>query len=322
VKFYSAVDDVPAGFGPSAVTIGKFDGVHTGHRAVLDRLRSAAAADSLVSVVVTFDRHPLGLLRPDLCPAALTGNAQKVELLEATGVDATLMLEFDEALSALTPTEFVETILVDALHARIVLVGADFRFGHHGAGTVQSLRELGSTHGFEVVLVDDVLDGSGHRASSTLIREMLTRGDIRGATRLLGYQPTLRSEVVHGHERGRVLGYPTANLTRTPEGYLPADGVYAAWLTVDGEKYPAAVSVGTNPTFGDLEHRQVEAHVIDADLDLYDRVVTLSFVDFIRGMVKFDSAGALAVQMGDDERVIRDVLAADAARPESAASVD
>lgn len=318
MKFFSDVRHVPSGFGPSAVTIGKFDGVHAGHRAVLAALITVAADSSLSSVVVTFDRHPLELLRPDLCPDALTGNAQKIELLEATGIDATLMLEFDEALSALTPREFVEQILVGALHAQLILVGADFRFGHHGAGTVASLRELGAEFGFEVILIDDVTDGAGHRASSTLIREMLSRGDVRGATTLLGHLPTLRSEVVHGHERGRALGYPTANLTRNPQGFMPSDGVYAAWLTVDGVTYPAAVSIGTNPTFGDLGHRQVEAHVLDADLDLYDRIVTVSFVEFIRGMHKFDSAEELALQMGDDERRIRVVLGADSARAESA----
>jgi riboflavin kinase/FMN adenylyltransferase len=300
--------DVPADFGPTAVTIGKFDGVHAGHRAVIERLRSVAVERGLATAVVTFDRHPLALLRPELCPPSLVSNAQRLELLASTGVDAVLMLTFDRALSDLSADEFVTSILVDALRARVVLVGADFRFGAGGRGTVDTLVELGRVHGFDVVVIADIEPDGHRRVSSTWIRELLEDGRVREAAGLLGSLPTLRAMVVHGAQRGRTLGYPTANLSRDVEGHVPADGVYAAWLTFDGVRYPAAVSVGNNPTFGGVPEKQVEAHVLDQSLDLYDRVVEVSFVDYVRGMVKFSGADELAAQMRSDEQRIREVL--------------
>lgn len=307
MQVYSSIPAVPSAFGPSVVTIGKFDGVHTGHRAVLSRLHEIAAERGLQSVVVTFDRHPLSLLDPANCPEPLVSNVQKVELLAAAGVDATLMLAFDRALSDLPPEQFVESILEGALDARVVLVGADFRFGAKGAGDVAMLRELGEQLGFEVELIGDIAP-DGRRVSSTWIRELLAEGRVVEAGALLGRLPSIRSVVVHGQQRGRTLGYPTANLSPLLEGYIPADGVYAAWLTVDGARYPAAVSIGNNPTFEGVPDKQVEAHVIDETLDLYDETVELSFVEFVRGMRKFSGPDALAEQMGADERWIRDVL--------------
>lgn len=300
--------EIPADFGPSAVTIGKFDGVHAGHRTVLRQLLDVAGRRSLTPAVVTFDRNPLSLLAPEKCPVPLVSNAQKLELLAAAGIEATLMLEFDRALSQLPPEDFVRSILVDGLHAKAVLVGADFRFGAKGAGNVDVLRELGGKAGFEVLVVEDVAPDGQRRASSTWIRELLAEGRVVEAADLLGSLPSIRSVVVHGEQRGRTLGYPTANLSPEVEGYIPADGVYAAWLTVDGTRYPAAVSIGNNPTFEGVPDKQVEAHVIDEALDLYDNTVELSFVEFIRGMRKFSGADALAEQMGLDERWIRDIL--------------
>lgn len=315
--------EVPEGFGPSVVAIGKFDGVHSGHRAVIDRARvDAAEADARV-VAVTFDRNPLALLRPEICPDSLVGVQQKLDLLAQTGVDATLLLTFDRALADLSAREFVEHVLVGALGVRIVMVGADFRFGRGGAGDPGLLRELGAEFGFEVDVVDDVraID-AGRRVSSTWVRELLTEGDVAGAARILGRPHAVRGEVVHGLKRGRELGFPTANLAADLEGFVPAEGVYAGWLVDAGAadvgrrgdarrsiRYPAAISVGTNPTFDDVHARQVEAYVLDeTDLDLYGHTVEIEFVSRIRGMVAFEGIGPLIEQMTDDVALVREEL--------------
>jgi riboflavin kinase / FMN adenylyltransferase len=308
MRTFTTLSDIPADFGPSAVTIGKFDGVHEGHRAMVHRLRTTAAARGLASVVVTFDRNPLSLLRPEVCPEPLVSTEQKLELLAATDPDATLVLTFDRSLADETPEEFVRTVLVEPLAAAVVLVGADFRFGSKGAGSVETLIELGAVHGFEVLVVDDVTAVDDRRVSSSWIRELLSEGRVAEAARLLGAPHTIRGTVVHGHQRGRLLGYPTANLSREVDGFVPADGVYAAWLTARDIRYPAAVSIGNNPTFEGIVDRQIEAHAIDASFDIYDEVVDVSFVEFIRGMRKFPGPDELAVQMGADEAQIRAIL--------------
>ncbi|WP_230671326.1 bifunctional riboflavin kinase/FAD synthetase [Rathayibacter sp. Leaf248] len=297
-----------AGIGPSAVTIGKFDGVHSGHRAVIGTLHERARERGLAAVVVTFDRNPLSVIAPEKCPPALVGNEQKLELLAGTGVDATLLLTFDEEFRSWTPREFVQRILVDALEARVVLVGSDFRFGARGAGDIDLLRTLGAEHGFEVELIDDVRPEHGRRVSSTWIRELLADGDVEHATRLLGHEPVVRGVVVHGAKRGRELGFPTANLSPESQGLIPADGVYAGRLTVEGRTYPAAISVGSNPTFVGVPPKQVEAFVLDQTLDLYDRVVDVAFVSRIRGMVAYEGVEPLIRQMNDDVSRVRVVL--------------
>ncbi len=227
--------DVPEGFGPSVVAIGKFDGVHSGHRAVIDRARVDAATGGARVVAVTFDRNPLALLRPEICPDDLIGVHQKVQLLAETGIDATLVLRFDRALADLTAREFVQRVLVDALGVRTVMVGSDFRFGRGGAGDPDMLRELGRELGFDVDVVDDVRAiGAGRRVSSTWIREVLAEGDVETAAKLLGRPASVWGEVVHGLKRGRELGFPTANLSPELEGFVPADGVYAGWLIDEG----------------------------------------------------------------------------------------
>lgn len=297
-----------AGVGPSAVTIGKFDGVHSGHRAVIGTLHDRARERGLAAVVVTFDRNPLSVIAPDKCPPALVGNEQKLELLAGTGVDATLLLTFDEAFRSLSPEEFVQQVLVDALEARVVLVGSDFRFGARGAGDIGLLRSLGEVHGFEVELIDDVRPEHGRRVSSTWIRELLAEGDVEHATRLLGHEPVVRGLVVHGAKRGRELGFPTANLSPESQGLIPADGVYAGRLTAQGRTYPAAISVGSNPTFIGVPPKQVEAFVLDETLDLYDQVVDVAFVSRIRGMVAYEGVEPLIRQMNDDVARVRTVL--------------
>lgn len=308
MRTFAGIDEVPAGFGPSAVTIGKFDGVHQGHRAVIGKLREVAGAGGLRSVVVTFDRNPLALLAPDRCPEALVSVRQKLGLLATTGVDAALVLPFDRALAGLAPEAFVRQVLVDALGARAVLVGADFRFGARGAGDVALLERLGDELGFSVELIDDVRPEGGRRVSSTWVRELLAEGDVRHAAELLGHAPTVSGIVVHGAARGRELGFPTANLSPESEGLIPADGVYAGWLTDAGTRYPAAISVGNNPTFEGVPRKQVEAYVLDRELDLYDRMVEVEFVDRIRGMIAFDSIDALISRMHTDVAVAREML--------------
>lgn len=308
MQFYSSLDGIPDDFGPSAVTIGKFDGVHSGHRAVISELLAMAGPLGLVPTVVTFDRHPLAFLNPAAAPENLISNEQKVERLSDAGVEATLMLAFDETFSAQQPEEFVKSVLVDALHAKLVFVGSDFRYGNRGAGTVETLRADGERFGFEVRLVDEVRATEGRRASSTWIREALAEGDIEEATEVLGTRPAVRSVVVPGERRGRELGYPTANLRPHPEGLIPADGVYAGWLTVDGITYPAAISIGNNPTFAGVPERQVEAYVLDEDIDLYGRTVELAFVRRLRGMARFDTIDELVVQLGRDVDDTRSAL--------------
>jgi riboflavin kinase/FMN adenylyltransferase len=314
VKVFGSVEEIPDGFGPSAVTIGKFDGVHTGHRAVIDRLRSVAAERGLTSAVITFDRNPLELLAPDKCPASLVSNRQKLQLLAETGIDATLMVAFDRALADLPPEEFVHRILVDRLHAAVVLVGSDFRFGARGAGDVALLRELGERYGYTVELIDDVRPEHGRRVSSTWIRELLADGDVGHAAELLGTVPTVRGVVVHGAARGRELGFPTANLSPESEGLIPADGVYAGWLTDDdGSRYPAAISVGNNPTFEGVPQKQVEAYVLDRELDLYGHTVDVAFSERIRGMVAYAGIEPLIAQIAADVEQARRILTAERA---------
>jgi riboflavin kinase/FMN adenylyltransferase len=308
VQIFRSTTEVPSDFGPTAVAIGKFDGVHSGHREVIAELIAVASVQNLVPAAVTFDRNPLSLLRPELCPEPLVSNDQKLDLLADAGLAATLMLTFDRAFADLDPEVFVHSILVDALHAQVVFVGSDFRFGAKGSGTVETLREFGERWGFTVTVVGDVLGDGERRASSTWVRELLAEGRAREATALLGYEPSIRSVVVHGAKRGREMGYPTANLAPAIEGFIPRDGVYAAWLTVDGNRYGAAVSIGNNPTFDGVPDKQVEAHVLDEDLDLYDKVVDVSFVEYIRPMSKFSGMDELVVQMNLDEQQIRAIL--------------
>lgn len=304
--------EIPAGFGPSAIAIGKFDGVHRGHRAVIERLRADAAATGARAVVVTFDRNPLALLDPQSCPPSIVDVDRKLELLAELEPDATLLLAFDETLAATAADDFVRMFLVEALGVHSVLVGRDFRFGRGGAGTVQTLRELGAQHGFAVRIIDDVhLDGAERRVSSSWIRELLAGGDIERAARALGRPVEVRGEVVNGLKRGRELGFPTANVLPAGEIVVPADGVYAGWLhdRTSGERHPTAISVGTNPTFDDVHSRQIEAHVIDRDdLDLYGHDVAVEFVARLREMTAFAGLDALKQQIAADVDAARAVL--------------
>ena len=307
MQVFTGIESVPAGFGPSAVSIGKFDGLHTGHRVVIEDLL-ALAGDDLVPVVVTFDRNPLELLRPDKSPPPLVGLDQKLELLESVGVAATVVLRFDEELASLEPEAFVDRVLLGRLRTRRLLVGDDFRFGHFGRGDVALLERLGAERGFAVRVQQQVTQAS-RRVTSTWIRELLGTGAIEEASVLLGRPPAVRGEVVHGAHRGRELGYPTANLAQRSDGMIPADGVYAGRL-VDRSldppvSYPAAISVGSNPTFEGVPPKQVEAYVLDETLDLYGHVVDVEFRHRIRGQVAYEGIEPLIAQIALDVSRVR-----------------
>ena len=304
----TALDQVAGGFTGSAVTIGKFDGIHLGHQKLIQELSSAAQEHAIQSVVVTFDRHPDALLKPGHAKLPLIGPKQKHDLIEAQAADILVTLPFDDKLAQLDPKQFVQLILVDGLRAKIVLVGEDFRFGNKGAGDVDLLRELGQQLGFEVrVVSSELLDGV--KISSSAIREALDRGDVTTANKMLGHVHSCVGMIEHGLKIGRSIGFPTANMARDCEGYLPLDGVYAGWLVVDEHRYPAAHSVGINETFQAVP-RLVESHILDRDdVDLYDKIVTLEFIEFIRPAAKFNGVEDLVEEINRDLAKIRTVLA-------------
>ena len=299
--------EVPEDFAETVVTIGKFDGVHLGHQALLTRTVDLAEENLFAAVVLTFDRHPDALLNPAACKLPLIGPAQKAVLLTEAGIDATLTLNFDEALAAMSPTEFVQQILVNALKAKVVVVGEGFRFGNKGSGTVETLRELGSKLGFRVFVIPQVTIG-GESVSTTRVRELLDQGKVVAAAALLGRNHITTGIIEHGLKIGRTIGFPTANMSRDCEGFLPLDGVYAGWLYVDDEKYPAAHSVGINETFQAVP-RLVESFVLDRyDLDLYGKTVTLEYVEFIRPAAKFDGVESLVAEINRDIEKILKIL--------------
>lgn len=293
--------------GSTAVTIGKFDGIHRGHLALISALKEAANEHNLKSVLVTFDRHPDALLNPGNLKWPLIGPHQKAALVAEAGLDALLTLTFDEVLAQQSAQEFVQKTLVDGLQAKLVIVGEDFRFGAGGAGDVSLLHELGRQLGFEVRVISSATE-AGLKVSTSAIRELLDLGNVSKAARFLGRVHTTVGVVEHGLKIGRTIGFPTANMSREAEGYLPLDGVYAGWLVADGQRYPAAHSVGINETFQAVP-RLVESHVLDRkDLDLYDKVVTLEYVDFVRPSAKFDGVDALVAEINRDLEKIRNIL--------------
>jgi riboflavin kinase/FMN adenylyltransferase len=304
---WSSIGEVPEDLGPTVVSIGKFDGIHLGHRALMKVAVEQAEALGAASAVITFDRHPLTLLNPAALKLPLIGAHQKAKLIQAAGIDALLTLPFDEALSQLTATEFVENILVKTMNAKVVVVGVDFRFGKGGAGTPDLLAELSLIHGFTLHIVPPVMV-NGERVSSSLVRELLDAGNVERVTSLLGRRHETTGLVEHGLKLGRQLGFPTANMSRNSEGYLPLDGVYAGWLYSDGVRYPAALSIGINDTIQAVP-RLMEAHVLNRkDLDLYDKTVTVEYVAFVRPSVKFSGIETLIAAIQADCHKIQGIL--------------
>jgi riboflavin kinase/FMN adenylyltransferase len=316
MRVWRSLDEVAPDLGRTVVTIGNFDGVHLGHQHVVSRAREVADQLGLDHVVaVTFDPHPIAVLRPEHAPPTLTDMDERVEILHRAGVDDVLVVPFSREIADWAPERFVQEILVDALHAGAVVVGANFRFGRRAAGDVSTLRELGAVHGFTAEGI--ALDGGPQVWSSTYVRTCLAAGDVEGAAEALGRPVSVRGTVQRGDQRGRELGYPTANVpTRTTA--VPADGVYAGWLRVlsdasgrsaAGESMPAAISVGVNPTFAGERSRRVESYVLDRDdLELYDCEVEVVFVKRLRGMLRFDSVDELLTAMRGDVEQAREVL--------------
>jgi riboflavin kinase / FMN adenylyltransferase len=305
VQRWQGLEDVPEDWGSSVVTIGVFDGVHRGHQRIVSAAAQAGAELGAPVVVITFDPHPAEVTRPGSQPPLLGPIRRRAGLLAAAGADAVCVLPFTYEFSQLGPDEFVRAVLVDRLHARRVVVGENFRFGHRAAGDVALLAELGEKYDFGAEGVPLLTDG-GVIISSSRIRARLADGDVEGANRDLGRPHRVEGVVVRGQQRGRALGFPTANLEAPSRTVVPADGVYAGWLARldagghEAERWPAAISVGTNPTF-DGRERTVEAYALDRDdLDLYGVHVAVDFVARLRGMVRYESAAALAEQMGHD----------------------
>lgn len=329
----------PSGWGRSVVTIGVFDGVHRGHQATIGYTVDRARALGLRSVVMTFDPHPSEVVRPGSHPAVLTEPARKAELVEALGIDVLCVVPFTPEFSRLPAEAFAHDVLVDSLHAAVVVVGENFRFGHRAAGDVALLRRLGRSFGFEVEgtpLVGDGEPGSasdGPVFSSTYIRACVDAGDVTAAAAALGRPHRVEGVVVRGDQRGRELGFPTANLLCGRYAAVPADGVYAAWLVRGGPAWPggasrpgrasqpggasqpgeqrlaAAVSIGTNPTFSGRE-RRVEAYALDFSGDLYGERVSLDFVAHLREQRRYDTVEPLVAQIHEDIDRTRESLAA------------
>lgn len=295
----------PAG---SIVTIGVYDGVHLGHRALLSRVTAMATDLGSRSVVVTFDPHPATVVRPDSAPKLLTGLDQRLELLASTGLDLTLVIRFDEDRSKESAEDFVREVLADCLRTRAVVVGHDFHFGHRRGGNVPLLQAMGAELGFDVLGLTLVPDpDEGQVVSSTRVRDLLATGRVAAAAALLGRPHEVRGVVEKGDERGRELGFPTANVAVAGEILLPADGVYAGWYQrPDGSLVPAAINLGRRPTF--YEHATeslLEAHLLDFSGDLYGEPARVRFVERLRDEVRFEDAEALVAQMHADVAAVR-----------------
>ena len=288
----------------AVITIGAYDGVHRGHRAVISEVKQLAIERSCRSVVVTFDRHPASIVRPESAPKLLTDLDQKLELLAATGVDATVLVRFDEQQSFESATDFVERVLVQCLATRTVVVGADFHFGRHRSGNVALLRELGATNDFDVYPRELVprSDGVDEPISSTAIRRALAGGQVELASEMLGHAFEVRGSVVQGDQRGRLLGFPTANVEVSNQICVPADGVYAGFYErPDGSSHPCAINLGRRPTFYEhADHSLLEAHLLDFSDDLYGEKARVRFTHFLRSERKFDGIDALVVQLKQD----------------------
>jgi riboflavin kinase/FMN adenylyltransferase len=313
---WRGIDAAPRGWGRSVLTIGVFDGVHTGHQATIGHAVQRAHELDLPSVVLTFDPHPSEVVRPGSHPAMLTAPLRKAELIEQLGIDVLCVQPFTLDFSRLSAEQFVHDLLVEHLHVAVVVVGENFRFGHRAAGDVELLTKLGARFGFAVEPAP-LVTSDGVIFSSTYVRACVDAGDIETAAIVLGRPHRVEGVVVRGDRRGTQLGFPTANLLTARYTAVPGDGVYACWLIRDGhrlgspsggnQRLPAAVSIGTNPTFSGQE-RRVEAYVLDFDGDLYGERLALDFVAHLRPMLTFDGVPALVEAIEDDVKRTRAVL--------------
>lgn len=291
----------------TAVAIGVFDGVHRGHRSVLEPLVALADDRGLAVAALTFDPHPLEIVAPERAPRLLSTVGQRIEALAGVGADIVGVLPFEQ-VRTMEPEVFADDVLRGRLNARVVAVGADFRFGRDRGGDIATLNTVGSQAGYDVVVVDLVDDSGDEPISSTRIRTLLAEGDVTTAAELLGGAYELCGIVVEGDRRGRTIGFPTANLAVDDRMAVPADGVYAAWAVVNDVTHPAVVNIGNRPTF-EGARRSIEAHLLDFEGDLYGRGVALRFVSRLRGEQKFESIDALVAQIGSDVAAGRRTLA-------------
>lgn len=310
--------ETPPELRPCVATFGNFDGVHRGHRVVIDTLIAAGRERDLPAVVVTFDPHPVQVLHPERAPELISPGSLHEQLLADSGIDGLVVVPFTREYAQQSARDYLVATFVDGLGVAALVVGADTKgFGRGYTGDVDLIRAVGAEFGFEVIVVPD--QGADQRWSSSAIRALLSEGDVAAAAEILGRPHRVVGTVVHGHHRGRELGYPTANLERGSRGLVPDDGVYAGWLTrldlpdnAPDRRLPAAISVGTNPTFDDVERRTVEAYCLDrADLDLYDELVAVDFVRRIRTNRRFEDIGVLCEQMARDVDYVRDLLLGD-----------
>ena len=329
MDIWSGLDSVPADLQGSVVTIGVFDGLHRGHQALIGEAKKQAQELAVPCVMVTFDPHPIAVFLPGKEPTRLAPLDYRLNLAAERGLDAALVIDFTKELAGLSAEEYFTTMILDTLHARSVVVGENFTFGVNGAGTEATMRELGQKYGVNVTIAP-LLHDDNQRLCSTLVRDYLDQGQVERANWALGRRYAVRGEVVRGAGRGgKELGYPTANLYLPTSVALPADGVYAGWFTitddreidkeisrdidgtmVPGVRYPTAISVGTNPTFGD-ERRSVEAFILDQEADLYGHHVMVEFVGHLRDMVKFNGVDELLDAMARDVTNAREILAKD-----------
>lgn len=303
----TSIDQIPADFPDLAITVGKFDAVHLGHQQLLHELVEYATDAALAPAVLTFDKNPAEVLNPVSTLKPVIGPMQKLKLFEAAGVELVITISFDEALANTSAEDFVRQYLLPA-HAQMVMLGEGARFGAKGLGDIELIRKLAPQHGCRAKEVSGVLF-DGRRISTTWVREALDAGNVELAADLLGRSHITTGLVEHGKKLGRTIGFPTANLSRNSEGYLPADGVYAGWLWVGSEKYLAAHSVGTNDSVAEVP-RLVESHVIGRDdLDLYDKVVSVEYVKQVRPWAKFESLEKLVEQIGNDVERAKELMA-------------
>ena len=304
---WRGVEAIPAGWGRCVLTIGVFDGLHRGHQELVYATVAKARELGLPAVMMTFDPHPSEVVRPGSHPAELITLRRKAELAAELGIDALLVFPFTPAVAATEAETFVYDVIVDKLHAAVVVVGENFRFGHRGTGDLSLLRELGAKFGFAAVGLA-LVSKDALTVTSTLVRASVDAGDVHAAAEALGRPHRVEGVVVHGEGRGGTqLGYPTANLDVVPHGAIPADGVYAGWFILGDRRSPAAISIGSNPTFSGRV-RTVEAFVLDEGGNFYGRRVALDFVERLRGMITFDSVPELIEQIGRDVAQTRTVL--------------
>ncbi|MHB8512969.1 MAG: bifunctional riboflavin kinase/FAD synthetase [Actinomycetota bacterium] len=301
-----SLEEIPSSLKPTAISIGVFDGMHTGHQMILREVIERATQINATPGVVTFDRHPLELIAPGKEPALITTVAQRASAMDELGLGFVLILKFDPELRSLRADEFVRKILVEGLDVRHVVVGSNFRFGFNHEGTVETLEDLGEKFGFEVEVFS--LLGGSDTISSTLIRRQIAEGQIEKVTQELGRPFRIEGVVEHGAKRGKGLGFPTANLRIEHKMAIPKIGVYAGWLIIDGARHPAVVNVGLNPTFETRQTPIVEAHVLDFDGDLYGKTVELEFTHRLRDELRFDGPDPLIKAIEDDIARARQLL--------------